>query len=196
MSTFDVPALWMFHFACFIQPVCLTDRVPQCDRVQIFRKKTEHHARQMETKRDILMGPMRAMVVTHKATNVPLTKIGLPRQKNSHFWPNTGFCGPFGAIPDQKQYERVVFWKMGTKTFAPFQKIRTFGPKMTDFDPKYAFLAVFEIQVLPAHFVPCWFVGCWLMGAGCSYVRASTYFIRIFVFLDLYISGSLWMMVR
>ena len=80
---------------------------------------------------------------------------------------------------------------MGTKTFAPFQKIRTFGPKMTDFDPKYAFLAVFEIQVLPAHFVPCWFVGCWLMGAGCSFVRASTYFIRIFVFLDLYISGSL-----
>ena len=70
----------------------------------------------METKRDIVMGPMRTMVVTHKATNTPSTKIGLHRQRKvgifGHFWPNTGLSGPFGAIYGQKQYERgakVVF---------------------------------------------------------------------------------------
>ena len=93
----------------------LTDRVPEYDRIEIFRKKTKRHAH-MDTKGYSVMGPMRTiMVVTHKATNALLTKIGLPWQIVGiigHFRPNTGLSGPFGAISDQKQYERgakVIF---------------------------------------------------------------------------------------
>ena len=61
------------------------DRVPEWGRVMLFRKNGLPHSNGFnpETKRDVVMGPTGKMVVTHRATNAPFTKIGLPKQK---FW--------------------------------------------------------------------------------------------------------------
>ena len=49
-------------------------------------------------------------------------------------------------------------------------------PKKLDFWPKKA-----SSCRLSEYLGPCWLVGCWLWRAGCSYDRASTYFVQALV---------------
>ena len=53
------------------------------------------NGRYSKSKRDIVMGPTAKVVSTHRATNAPLTKIWLPKQKMRRLGPILGrgtFC--------------------------------------------------------------------------------------------------------
>ena len=59
--------------------------------MKIFRTKNglpRPKSSNSETKTDIVMSKMGKMVVTHRATKVPLTKIWFPRHKNRNFGKN------------------------------------------------------------------------------------------------------------
>ena len=94
----------MSIFSCYpvrvlsTQGLLTTDRVPQWGLVKIFREENRlprSNGRYSKTKRDIVMGLTAKAVTTHRASNAPLTKIWLPKQKMRRLGPILGrgtFC--------------------------------------------------------------------------------------------------------
>ena len=77
----------------------------------------------------------------------------------------------------------------GYQTFAPSKNIRMLGPNTAIFAPKYAILD----NRRPCPLIWCpdgWLVGCWLWRPGCSYDRASAYFMIYIMMKCLFVSDT------
>ena len=77
----------------------------------------------------------------------------------------------------------------GYQTFAPSKNIRMLGPNTAIFAPKYAILD--NRRPWPLIWCPDgWLVGCWLWRPGCSYDRASAYFMIYIMMKCLFVSDT------
>ena len=93
------------------------------------------------------------------------------------YWPIWSFWCHAQSKKQCEQGASVVFWCVGTRTFAPSQHNKAVWPKTAIFDPEYAFLSTYR---------PSWLIWCrfgWLNGGcGARAVSRKTpiYFMRPF----------------